>query len=548
MIESIRKYQGLIILFIVLVVISLVVGLRDDMFSGSTGQALFRINGRTYSDRDFNQLGTGGLELTSALAQSGDYSLFPFLIGLTKGATNNDDRAFKFFENRMVIRDEAHKLGIYPGDPEIDEYIRSHRAFQNQEQKFDAEAYQNFVSRYLGRLGLTENDLRILASDILSHRKISELVGKGFTPNREVITRNFALENQQITGQLAKLDIDPFEAEIKPTDDEIKAYWEVIQDAFQTEPRRKFSYVIVTPEAVPDPEPEKESIADATATEEQKKKKAEEKAKRDAELADLRRKKQLEADKLVDDFVFELEEAKGEGFEKLAKENGWDFKTSELFSLSGAPAELTANLRSSSRGGRAVDELFRMVPTSDPVSKLSQPLAIGTNQWLVAKLEEEEAARAKTWDEAKEEARAQFISEKAGEAMKQAATEAAEKLKTALTAGKSFADAAKEAGLGEAREFSKITQTYQPDAANEPRNLFEVTRYVDPGTLAEPVIEADRVFLIHVAAREIVKEENLTARIDSAVTQAANQNETLAFDSWLDSKVKAAKIEELFRK
>jgi hypothetical protein len=350
------------------------------------------------------------------------------------------------------------------------------------------------------------------------------------------------------------LEIDPFEAKIQPTDDEIKAFWENRQDAFTTVPLRKFSYIIATPDmpadaAVPDAP---ESIVDAAATDEQKaaaeKKKADEKAKKAAELADARRKKQIEIDSKVDEFTFQLEERKGSGFEELAKENNWEVKTTELFSLAAPPKELDVKLRSSSRGGKACDELFRIEPTTDPVSKLSQPIAIGENQWLVARLDGEEKSRPKTFEEAKDEARLQYIKEKAAEAMKTAADEAVVKIKAALAAGKSFADAAKEAGITEIKEFSKVTSSYRPDAASEPRNLFEAVSNVDPGGLAEVITEADRAFIVHVTTREVEKAADAATRIDAEVASGARQNELIAFMGWLADRVEAANVEQLYKK
>ena len=51
---------------------------------------------------------------------------------------------------------------------------------------------------------------------------------------------------------------------------------------------------------------------------------------------------------------------------------------------------------------RLVDELFRIEPTSDPLSKFSQPIAVGDNQWIVARLDGEEKSRPKTFEEAKD--------------------------------------------------------------------------------------------------------------------------------------------------
>ena len=53
--------------------------------------------------------------------------------------------------------------------------------------------------------------------------------------------------------------------------------------------------------------------------------------------------------------------------------------------------------------------------------------------------------------------------------MKKAADEAVAKIKAGLAAGKSFAEAAKEAGIEETKAFTKVTSSYRPDAATEPK-------------------------------------------------------------------------------
>jgi hypothetical protein len=555
MIENIRKYTGLIIFFLALVVFSLVIGIKDDLFRGGAGgRGILKVAGRTYNDKEFHHLGTGSFELATSLARAGDFGLYQFIMSLTTGATSQDDAAEKFFISRVILRQAKEEFGVHPGEEEVSAYIRALRAFTGPDGKFSEETYRNFVEKGIGRLGMTEADLRELASDALAAQKINAIVGSGLGVNRDIVARNLAIENQRIAGSLARLDIDPFEAKIQPTDEEIKAYWQNIQDAFTTEPLRKFTYIIATPDMPADSAEAAapETLADAAATDEAKKaaekKKADEKAKKAAELAEVRRKKQVEIDAKVDEFTFQLEEQKGAGFEDLAKANQWEVKTTGLFSRSAPPKDLDVNLRSSSRGGKVVDELFRIEATTDPLSKLSQPIAIGENQWLVARLDGEEKSRPKTFEEAKDEARAKYINEKAVEAMKAAANEAAAKIKTALAAGKSFADAAKEAGITETREFSKVTSDYRPDTATEPKNLFEAGRDVDPGSIAEVVSEADRAFIIQVAKREVEKQQNAAAKIDAEVASSARQNEMIAFMGWIADRVEAAKVEQLYKK
>jgi hypothetical protein len=554
MIENLRKYTGLIIVIFVILFISFFFMDTSSVRNLGSGHPVMKIAGRTYSDKEFNTLGNSSLELTSSLARSGDFGLYQFLMGLSAGATSQNDAAEKFFTGRMILRQAKEEFGISPGEEEISAYLKSLRAFAGPDQKFSPEVYSNFIEKGMGRLGMTEKDLRDLASDVLASKKMNSIIGSGLGVDRDTIARSLALENQQITGYLAKLELTPFEEKIQPTEDEIRKYWESISDSFTTEVRRKFTYVVATPVMPPDivEKDAPESIADATASEEvkaaAKKKKDEEKAKRAAALNDERRKKQLELDALVDDFLFNLEQQKGAGFEELAKANGWEVKTTELFARSAAPKDLDVKMRSSSRGGNAVDQLFLIKETADPFSKISEAIAIGENQWIVARIDGEEKSRTKTFEEARADARAQLIAEKAAEAMKTAANEAVTKIRVLLAAGKSFPDAAKEAGIAETKAFTSIISTYRPDQASEPSNLFEAARNIDPGTIADIITESDRAFILYVEKREVVKAADSAAKIDAEVTSRTTENETIAFTSWIAAQTEAAKVEQLYKR
>lgn len=554
MIENLRKYSGLMIVIFVILFISFFFLDSRSVRNMSSGRAMMKIAGRTYNDKEYNNLGTSPFQLAYGLAGRGDFGLVQFVMGISVDSTSKEDASEKFFIGRMILRDAKDEFGVHPGDEEISAYLRTLRAFAGPDGKFSPDAYRNFVEKGMGRLGLTEKDLRELASDILAFKKINSIVGSGLTVDRDAVARNLALENQQITGELAKLELSPYEDKIQPTEEDIKKYWDLISDSFTTEPRRKFTYIIVTPDITVETKTEDvpESIADAAASDEVKKaaakKKEEEKAKKAADLASQRRTKQLKTDSLVADFIDKLIDQKGSGFEDLAKANNWEVKATDLFGHSSAPKELDVNLRSSSSGGKAVDELFRIRETSDPMSKISAAIAIGENQWIVARLDGEEKSRTKTYEEARNDARAQYISEKAAEAMKTAANEDIGKIRILLAAGKSFSDAAKEVGIPTTKAFTNITSAYRPDGATEPQNLFQSARNIDPGSLADVITESDRAFILYVAKRDVVKAADAAARIDSEVTTRTTQNETIAFTSWITNRIEAAKVEELYKR
>jgi len=547
MIENLRKYTGLIIVLFVLVLIGFLFMDTSTMRSGGGGKPYMKVAGRSYTDKEFSNLGASAYQLTQSLAQSGDFPLYTFLFSMSGDAQSQDEAMQNFFSSRMLLRAAKEEFGIYPGEEEIDSFIRKLRAFTGPDGEFSQEQYRNFIEKGIGRLGLTEGDIRVLASDVIAQAKLAKILGAGLTANRDAVAKNSALGGQRIAVDIARLDLDPIEEKISPSEEEIKAHWETTKDAFKTPEKRKYTYLIAKPTIPADPA---EIAALATdATEEAKAEHEKAKAARAAEIAEKRRKAQLETGGKADDFLYQLESQKDLSFDKLAEKEGWELKTTELFALADAPAELKAALRASSTQGTAADELFRMVVTSDPLSKISPAVAIGEDEWLIARLDETEKVRVQTYAEARAEARARLIGEQAAAALKKATAEASEKIKAALAGGKGFADAAKEAGITiETVSLTEVSAGYQGDTTKVPSGLFETAKYTDPGALTEPVIESDRAFIIHVGKREIVKQENAETALEAEIRRAEEATRIAAFNSWLTAKTEAAGIEMLYNK
>ena len=252
---------------------------------------------------------------------------------------------------------------------------------------------------------------------------------------------------------------------------------------------------------------------------------------------------------MADDFVNYFVDHKDAVFEKLAEEKKLEMKTTELFAQADAPEDLKTALRASSTQGTAADELFRMVVTSDPLSKISPAIAIGEDDWLIARLDGTEEVRVQTYEEARAEARARLIAEQATTALKKATDEAAEKIKAALGEGKSFADASKQAGITtETVSLTDVTAGYQGDTSKTPSTLFDAAKFTDPGALTQPVIESDRTFIIHVAKREIVKQEDAKTALEAEFERAQEALRISAFSSWLVAKKEAVGVETLYNK
>ncbi len=533
MIENIRNYTGLT--FIVLVGLFLGFIFLDvgNLKGLGSGKAVLEIDGRSYDGQEYQHLGKASLDLASGL------QMYEFVMSMGGFGGNEEETTESFFIKRMILRDAAEKFGLHPSEEEISDYIRKNRSFADKDGNFDQTRYSEIVQNGIGRLGMTERDIRNIASDALIAAKLGEVLGTGLAVNEKIVSEGSALKRQQVTAQIARIELASFKEAIKPTDDELKAYWESIQDAFRTEPKRKFTYFVAAAQ-LPETKPVEPKPEDATNPEKP------DPTKEDPKILEERQRKQQEFVEKFDDMLNELQLKKGENFEELAKKNSFEIKSTELFTASAAPAELAAPIYKSSRGGRTVDLLFNMKETSDPFSKISDALQTGENQWLVARLDGEEPSRVKTFEEAREEARAQYIDEKGREAMRKNADEQLKKIREAVTAGKSFADAAKDAGL-ETKTVGPVTATTRPSTASEPAELFSSVSLVDPGTVADLLIEPNQIFIAFVEKREVIKQADPVASLKTDVSGVARMNQNIALDAWLTERVEAAKVKRLYK-
>ncbi len=581
MIENIRKYNILIIIGLVVIAAGLVITMQTGGGRGLGGNPYIKVGARTYTDNEYRQLGVDGLQiartfsqsdlsqamrmagydqqLTRLILNSGPFPTYQFIDSLAPRGmflADSEDKTEQFFINRMIVRGAKAEFGIHPSDEQINDFIRNLPTFMGAKGEFDQEIYARYIEKGLGRLGMGERDLRELISDIIATRHLRAIVSSGLSTHPNAIAAQNALDMQKISGSAARLELAPFKETIKPTDEELKTYWELIQDAFKTEEQRRFSYILVAPEKVDEQaateEDNKPSLAEAAMTDEQKaaaaKEKAEKEAARAVEIAEAKRKAQNKINAAFDEFIIELENKKGANFEELAatEDYQWEVVDSGLFTRTNPPEELDLTVRNNSGGGNVADQLFRMITTTDPLSKFSQPMPVGENQWLVARLDETIAARVKTFEEAKEQIREQYIEEHSTKALEKAMKEAAEKIASSLSEGKSFTEAANAAGIKEIEPFEDTETNQGAPKPFLPFNLSQLARTIEPGKISEPVLQSDRVYLIHVSKREIIEGTNDEGMLVSQANIAMSNNAAAAFADWLKHQNESANIERFY--
>jgi hypothetical protein len=538
MIEHLRKYTGLIIFVMALVFVGLTfLGKSSSRGMGSDDPVRITIDGTSYTFSEYQKLGPSSVKLAQGMGTGMMYS-FAMPLGVDFSSMDSPDQD-RFVVNRVLLRKAANEFGIHPTDEEVAAAVKEQPAFQDKDGAFDQAKYNGIVQGYLGHLGLIEKDLFDLVRDDLIMKKLTSILGDGLAGSRQFAVDSVAAADQRLTLQVARLPLSKYEESLKPTDDELKAEWETSKQKYLTEKQLKVSYVLATPKY---PEPAKEEAPlPATATEDEKK--AAEVKKAAAATAEAEEKRKINKDlgAKVNVLLDGLDKNSGGTFEKLAADAGFEIKSTDFFVISALPPELDLKLRSAQGQATVASTLGNLSMEGSATNRFTNAIPIIDGQWLVVRADEIKEPRPKEFEEAKEDVRKDYITKHAAEALKKDADEKTAKIREGLTAGKSFADLAKEMDL-EVKAHGPFGMQDRTAPDPDAGILFRPAATVDPGSLADPVMRPDAALLIFVEKREIVKDDTRAQKVERAVQSMANNQTTTAFVAWLQSRQETTKV------
>ena len=86
----------------------------------------------------------------------------------------------EFAQNRLLLNQEARKLGIDPSEKEVEEAIAAHPNFEREaDGGFSEDAYLDAINNTLKPAGLVAGDLRELVADKIRLEKVTALLASG---------------------------------------------------------------------------------------------------------------------------------------------------------------------------------------------------------------------------------------------------------------------------------------------------------------------------------------------------------------------------------
>ncbi len=299
MIENIRKYTGLMIVVLALLFIGLVF-LGDNVSNSFASKPVMEIDGKGVSQKEFQRKAVDVLRLpyelpthflpkeTLALASKyvgdevmergvaagGQYGLLSQMAALLQGGAGRPDN---FLVNRFNVQKAGLEYGATPSNDEVEFFVEN-VLFADPQGKYDQAAYEEFLNEKIGNMGIGNSGFNEFIRDLLTAHNLSKIIGGGIAPVREGVNADFDSGKQIIAAKQISLDTIKLETEVKPTEEEIKNFYEENKDQYNSDELRTVTYVMIEPDW-------KKTLDEVTAKKEAQKKKAEEERKKREEEA-----------------------------------------------------------------------------------------------------------------------------------------------------------------------------------------------------------------------------------------------------------------------
>jgi len=487
MVHLLRKYQQTLLIAVTVLIIVTFIWFWNGSQAGRGGlggsKKVASIYGRSITDTEI-QRDVRRFQIASMLG------LNELVQGMAGSAQNQQQAVENFVWNSYVFQHEADTLQVFPTDREVQDELAKVPGFQT-DGRFDPVKLTEFVQNRLPSLGFSDSIVDDLLRDQIRVRKISQLIGSTLNVSDAELNNRFVEENQRMEMSVVRLNTSDVEKGIAVGDDEARKIYDQHKDQYRSDEQRQVSY------------------ASFELSEAQKA---------------LKGKERTDALQKVGNDAWNMAQAvveKGADFAGLARKAGAQLGESALFTTNEPDPAL-------SKIPELATMAFRLstdYPSSDVIE--------GTNGYYILHLEKTVPSRQLTFEEAKAKVVAQIKKERAGQLMQTKANDLHKTLLASLKAGKTFDQAAKDAG---------VTATTVP-----PFSLMEASKLDVPDLqyilqsavtlgdhqLGEFVTTEAGGLIVYMDVREPVN--SATAVMGEAVMkdQVLRQKEMGAFLEWL---------------
>ncbi len=498
MVNLFRRFQQpLLIILTVFVIIAFVIlyggpGTRLDKLGS---ERVATIYGRNVQPAEYSSIGRQ-FEICRMLG------MFDLIIPLAQNARTMSDVTDNYIWNTLVLRNQAHKMGIEPTEVQVAEAIQHLPAFQNNGQ-YDHARYTQAIQAALTPRGMNSGHLEEIVRDSIRMQTIREILAAGYAPAPDELEAAYAKQFQLIEASLVRISKDDITKGVKVSDEDIQKTYEARKESLKSPEKRKVQFVAF-PLPVKDKDKDKEAPA-PTAEDMQK-------------VADH-----------ADDFAANLL-APDAKFEEVAKRFGVEVKTSAAFTK----GERLADFGNQPRVSAAAFTLTTEKPFSDTLQT--------DTGYTVLHLVGTEAAKPLSFEEAKAKLAEELRSERVRETLSLKAAEARKQIEEATKAGKTFAEAAQVAGH-KAEVLEPFSRSASKLTGPEASLIQNAAADLKPGQTSMPIESPTGTLLVHVTQRQPVDPADLEKQKATMLPMMETQRVDGLLSEWVDRQRTAAGLQ-----
>lgn len=404
MLTVIRKNQQVLMLVIAILTIVAFIWLYNptDKFNKFGSNDVISIYGRLVQRAEIDHQ-VRGYRLALALG------LTDFVRDLGGMGENEEASVSDFILNLFVIRNQAPALGIHPSDDAVANVIKGLPSLQTNG-TFDPAKYATFIQDQLAPNGFTERQMEEIVRDSIRVKELRRVISSPVAIGEGQV-REAARIYQPITAQVLRFERDAFGKNVTIPNEEVAAFYSKNKDGLLSPESRDVTYVVFDlPEA-------------------QQKLTGKEKAAAQQKLAD-----QAEGSMKI----IRGEIAKGSVFAKAAQQ----VKALHPEKVAGLQRDGSVKNEESGVPPSVAAAAFRLQKTGE----LSDIIQDGDSFYVIS-VDGVNPVRQLELAEVSEKIITRLKEEKAVKLLADSATKSLNQIRSDMAAGKSFADAAKAAGV-----------------------------------------------------------------------------------------------------
>lgn len=428
--------------------------------------------------------------------------LMEFLESMIGSEARTREQAIESFVwNSMIMRHEAHTLGIRPTDDEVVAAIQKLPPFQTNG-AYDSSKYGTFTQN-LASLGFTGEQIEELVRDDLRLVRVKSLIGATIAASPSEVLSQFERRTRKTEVSVVRLKREDFSKAVQVNEEDLKKAFEEQKENLKTDELRKVKYVAFLLEKSEKPLVGKEKVA---------------------EMSKLADRAQEIAQAMLE---------KGANFEEVAAKASATVVESPEFTME-TPTEEFA------QSPAVLPIIFEKLSTEEPNSDV----VLAENGYYVFQLTGITPPRPLTYEEAKPKLTTQLTGDRTEEALNLKAAEIRTKLNEQIAAGKPFAEAAAALKLKVETVPAFSLMELPKNEVADGQTIAGRSLDLNEGELSEPTPTADGLFVMHIDKRHPVDEEKFEKEKAALGENIARMKTMSAFDVWLKERRTLAKLND----